>query len=203
MHQARRALLAAAGLSLALSACNQQRTNVTNDSDGKTPAAAPATDHSDPVASAMAAAPEAVARSAAVIASNPDGTMRRLREGTNGFTCMPDNPATPGPDPMCLDANALRWVEAMLARKAPPPDAVGMAYMLAGGTDASNTDPYAKQPTEGNNWIQTGPHLMIFGSKEMLAGHPANPKPDTSAPYVMWANTPYARLMVPVGSTGS
>ena len=86
----------------------------------------------------------------------------------------------------------------MLARKPPPADAVGMAYMLAGGTDASNTDPYATQPTEGNNWIQTGPHLMLFGSKEMLAGHPANPKPDTSVPYVMWANTPYAHLMVPV-----
>jgi hypothetical protein len=201
MHQARFALLAAAGLSLALSACSKQQTAATGDANGAAPAAADATDHKDPVASAMAAAPESVARNAAVIASNPDGTMRRLREGTNGFTCMPDNPATPGPDPMCLDANALRWVEAMLARRPPPADAVGMAYMLAGGTDASNTDPYATQPTEGNNWIETGPHLMIFGSKEMLTGHPANPKPDTSAPYVMWANTPYAHLMVPVAKS--
>ena len=198
MHQARFDLLAAAGLSLALSACNQNQPSAVAEGNEATSAANAATDHNDPVASAMAAAPEAVARNAAVIASNPDGTMRRLREGTNGFTCMPDNPATPGPDPMCLDANALRWVEAMLARKPPPADAVGMAYMLAGGTDASNTDPYATQPTEGNNWIQTGPHLMLFGSKEMLAGHPANPKPDTSVPYVMWANTPYAHLMVPV-----
>ena len=32
--------------------------------------------------------------------------MRTLRKGSNGFTCMPDNPVTPGPDPMCMDANA-------------------------------------------------------------------------------------------------
>jgi hypothetical protein len=99
---------------------------------------------------------------------------------------------------MCLDASALRWVEAMLARKTPPADAVGLAYMLAGGTDASNTDPYATKPTEGNNWIETGPHLMVLGSREILAGHPTDAKPDTSAPYVMWAGTPYAHLMIPV-----
>jgi hypothetical protein len=28
-------------------------------------------------------------------------------------------------------------------------------YMLAGSTDASNTDPHAKGPEPGNNWIET------------------------------------------------
>ena len=41
-----------------------------------------------------------------------DGQMRALREGTNGFTCMPDNPATPGPDLMCMDKAALEWAGA-------------------------------------------------------------------------------------------
>ena len=49
-----------------------------------------------------------------------------------------------------------------------------------------------------NDWIKTGPHMMIVGSKEMLAGYPSGAKPDTSAPFVMWAGTPYAHLMVPV-----
>jgi hypothetical protein len=39
---------------------------------------------------------------------------------------------------------------------------------------------------------------MVVGSKEILAGHPAEAKPDTAVPYVMWAGTPYAHLMVPV-----
>ena len=32
----------------------------------------------------------------------------------------------------------------------------------------------------------------------MRAGYPENPMPDTSQPYVMWAGTPYAHLMLPV-----
>ena len=73
---------------------------------------------------------------------------------------MPDDPATPGPDPMCMDANAGAWAMA---------------------------------------WLETGQHLMVVGSKEVLKGHPSGPGPDTKAPYVMWADTPYAHLMIPVG----
>jgi hypothetical protein len=124
--------------------------------------------------------------------------MKELRKGSNGWTCMPDAPDTPGPDPMCFDANAGKWVAAWVAHKPPPDGVVGLIYMLEGGTDASNADPYAKQPTADNDWVKTGPHIMVVGSKEILAGHPSGGKPDTSVPYVMWAGTPYAHLMVPV-----
>ena len=150
----------------------------------------------DPIESAMAAAPGGVAKAAKVIAMNPDGTMKTLREGNNGFTCMPDNPASPGPDPMCMDANALKWVEAMLAKKAPPQNA-GFMYMLAGGTDASNVDPYAKEPG-GEGWIETGPHVMVVGAPALNALYKGGAKPDTKVPYVMWEGTPYAHLMIPV-----
>ena len=70
--------------------------------------------------------------------------------------------------------------------------------MLAGGSDGSNTDPYAAKPEEGNNWIETGPHVMIVNAKDKMSGYPEKPKPDTSMPYVMWAGTPYAHLMIPV-----
>ena len=153
------------------------------------------------IASAMSAAPAAVGRDATIIAMRPDGTMRTVRRGRGGFTCMADNPATPGPDPMCMDANALKWAQAWMGKKDPPADTVGVMYMLEGGTDASNTDPYATGPSEGNDWINTGPHLMIVGSKEALAGHPSGAKPDTAVPYVMWAGTPYAHLMVPVAKS--
>jgi hypothetical protein len=39
---------------------------------------------------------------------------------------------------------------------------------------------------------------MIMGATEMLAGYPTSPDPDTSRPYVMWAGTPYAHVMMPV-----
>jgi hypothetical protein len=150
------------------------------------------------IASAESAAPRAVAKDATIVAVAKDGSMRTVRKGTNGFTCMGDNPATPGPDPMCADANAWDWVMAWVEKKDPDPAKVGFMYMLAGGTDFSNVDPYATKPTAANAWVKTGPHVMVVGSKELLTHYPSSPKPDTTQPYVMWAGTPYAHLMAPV-----
>src|SRR6266436_10134074 len=105
------------------------------------------------IASATKAAPKKVAEDATIVAPDPKGGMRTLRKGTNGFTCMPDNPATPGPDPMCMDKNAMDWVHAWVNHTSPTVGKVGFMYMLEGGTDASNTDPYAEKPTAANHWI--------------------------------------------------
>ncbi len=150
------------------------------------------------IRSAMSAAPAAVARGATIVAMTRDGSMRTIRRGTNGFSCMPDNPATPGPDPMCMDANAMAWAMAWIQHRTPPADTVGLMYMLAGGTDASNLDPYAERPSRDHPWVQTGPHLMVVGSPSLLQGYPSGPRPNTAQPYVMWAGTPYAHLMIPV-----
>src|SRR5580700_7637701 len=104
---------------------------VANAQDKKT-----APSDADLIKSAMSAAPAAVGKNATIVAMEADGTMRTLRKGTNGFTCMPDNPATPGPDPMCLDANAMEWAHAWMTHKTPTAGKVGFMYMLAGGTDA-------------------------------------------------------------------
>ena len=151
------------------------------------------------IASAMSAAPAAVGRKASIVVVGEDGRMRTLREGSNGFTCMPDNPATPGKDPMCMDRNALEWARAWMEHRPPPTGKIGFMYMLAGGTDASNTDPYAERPTKANHWIKTGPHVMVVGADaNFYETYPRKADPDTSAPYVMWPDTPYQHLMAPV-----
>lgn len=151
------------------------------------------------IRSAMSAAPRKVAESASIVVAGKDGRMRTLRTGTGGFTCMPDNPATPGPDPMCMDEAALAWAHAWMTHAAPPPGRIGFMYMLEGGTDASNTDPYATRPTASNHWVKTGPHVMIVGADPgFYAMYPRGASPDTSVPYVMWADTPYQHLMIPV-----
>lgn len=153
----------------------------------------------DLIASAMKAAPKKVGEGATIVAPGENGAMRVLRKGSNGFTCMPDNPETPGPDPMCWDKNADAWINAYMGHKPPPAGKVGLMYMLAGGTDASNTDPYASKPTAANHWIKTGPHVMIVGADaSFLDQYPKNVDPDTSVPYVMWAGTPYQHLMAPI-----
>lgn len=155
-------------------------------------------DDAELIKSAETAAPAAVSGGATIYAPDDTGAMKELRAGTNGFWCMPDNPTSPGPDPMCGDANSMEWAMAWLGKKDPPKGKVGFMYMLAGGTDASNTDPYATGPADGNNWINTGPHVMVVNGMEMMTGYPEDAAPDTSKPYVMWPGTPYAHLMIPV-----
>jgi hypothetical protein len=151
------------------------------------------------IASAMRAAPARVARDATIVAMEADGTMRTLRKGSNDFTCMPDNPGVPGPDSMCMDKNAMEWLQAYVGHQPPTAGKIGLMYMLEGGTDASNTDPYAKKPENGNHWIRTGPHFMIVGAAPAFYdNYPKHTAPDTTVPYVMWAGTPYQHLMAPV-----
>jgi hypothetical protein len=98
-----------------------------------------------------------------------------------------------------MDKNALEWVMAWVEHKNPPAGKVGFMYMLAGGTDASNTDPYAAKPEPGNHWVKTGPHVMVVGADASFYDlYPKKADPDTSQPYVMWAGTPYVHLMAPV-----
>jgi len=158
-----------------------------------TPSALAASD-AEVIKNAISAAPEAVGMNAAVMTWE----MKPLREGTNGFTCMPDDPTTPNAnDPMCLDKNGMAWLHALMDKKEPPPG-VGFGYMLQGGGSASNSDPYATKPPDGK-WDMDGPHVMIFNLKKAAANYPQPKKhPDATAPYVMYPGTPYAHLMVPV-----
>jgi len=151
------------------------------------------------IASAMTAAPAKVAAAATIAAMDEKGAMRILRKGTNGFTCMPDDPSTPGPDPACMDKNAMEWAQAWMSHQPPAAGKVGFMYMLSGGSDASNTDPYARKPEPSNHWIKTGPHVMVLGADTgFYDSYPHGADPDTSVPYVMWPGTPYQHLMIPI-----
>lgn len=157
------------------------------------------TSDDDLIKSAMSAAPAAVAENATVIAFDDKMNMSTLREGTNNFTCMPDNPDSPGDDPMCLDKGGMEWAQAWMTKGEVPEGMIGFGYMLKGGSDASNTDPHASAPTAGAEWVDTGPHVMIFNAGAATETYPRQGEnPDTSAPYVMWPGTPYEHLMIPV-----
>jgi hypothetical protein len=109
---------------------------------------------------------------------------------------MPGHMDPKNPDPMCCDKNAMEWAGAWMGHKTPTAGKVGFMYMLAGGTDASNVDPYATKPTATNHWVKTGPHVMVVGGDAAFYdSYPKNADPDTSVPYVMWAGTPYQHLM--------
>ncbi len=150
------------------------------------------TSDSEYIAQALSAAPEAVAKGAAVVRVEENGSMRTLRTGDNGFTCM-----IVGMDKMCNDRNSMGFIDALM-KHVPPPDKVGISYMLAGDVGASNTDPYAMGKTADNHWIVTGPHIMVFGPPSKALGYTKAQDPDPNKPYMMWAGTPYEHAMIPV-----
>jgi len=150
------------------------------------------TSDADYMAQALSAAPKAVAAGAGVVRVDSDGKMRTLREGKNGFTCM-----VMGTDKMCNDQNSMEFIHAMMNHQ-PPPEKVGISYMLAGDKGASNTDPYATGKKPDNHWVVTGPHIMIFGPPSKALGYTEAKDPDPTKPYMMWAGTPYEHAMIPV-----
>jgi hypothetical protein len=183
-----------------LAAACQPQADATDEPTETAEAAAPAADPNSPeakIANAMSAAPEAISANATIMDTGMDGMMMELRAGTNGWTCMPDLPQTPGPDPMCLDGAFLTWVDALIKKEPPNVSGVGLAYMLQGGSDASNSDPFATGPAPGADWVDTGPHVMMIPENPAdLEGIPTDYT--TGAPYVMYKGTPYAHIMMPV-----
>lgn len=147
------------------------------------------------IAKALTAAPSGVAKGAGVARIDKDGNMQMLRESKNGFTCM----VMLG-DVMCADANSMAFFGAAM-KKQTPPDKLGITYMLRGDQGASNTDPTATKKTADNHWVVTGPHLMIVGAGAKDLGLPDSADADPSKPYLMWAGTPYAHAMIPVGGS--
>jgi len=141
---------------------------------------------------AMEAAPDFITQKATII--DADGTV--LREGTNGWHCMPSMPG--GAHPMCNDEVWMSLLAAVGNKEDFKADTVGISYMLAGDDNVNNADPYDTKPDPGEVWVQEGPHLMIIvpdtGALEGLSDDP-----NSGGPYVMWKGTPYVHIMVPVG----
>jgi hypothetical protein len=143
------------------------------------------------IESAMSAGPSTITENATIM----DGEVV-LREGSNGWTCFPDTPGTPGADPLCLDETWMGWLQALVAGEEPDTQVVGLAYMLSGGSD-SNIDPFAAGPEEGNEWVISPAHVMVImpGDIDQTV---FTTDPLSGGPWIMWAGTPYEHIMIPV-----
>lgn len=169
--------------------------------------------HSTPVASqddadaqakienAMSAAPSSISANATILDYEMDdaGKFVVLREGSNDWSCFPDTPGTPSDDPQCNDQAWMDWTYALFAGEQPNIKTPGLAYMLQGGSDASNTDPAATEPAEGEDWVSSPPHVMLIMPEE-LDQSVFSTDHDSGEPYIMWAGTPYEHIMMPVAA---
>jgi hypothetical protein len=144
------------------------------------------------IARAMSAGPASISRNATVMEMTADGKMRQLRAGTNGWLCAVEPDGTP----MCLDKEWQAWADGWMNKKDPQVKNIGLAYMLKGDRGASNTDPYAKKATADNQWVVSGPHVMvILPDPVQLDSLPTDPW--NGGPWVMWKGTKYAHIMMP------
>ena len=152
----------------------------------------------DPIQNAMSAGPSSISSDAAIL----DWDLNVIREGSNGWTCLPDRPDTPGNDPWCVTEAWLNFLRAYVNQTEPTYTNVGFAYMLQGDTPVSNSDPFATEETGPEDWVTNlGPHLMmLLPDRNALASIPTEHL--NGGPWVMWPDTPYAHVMIPIESRG-
>ncbi len=142
---------------------------------------------------ALSAAIPSIANDATVM----DWEENTLKEGSNGWTCLPTPPNKPDLQPMCLDHHWLAWAQAWQGHTEPNIEGIGFGYMLVGAGADSNSDPYAEGPTDDNEWMESQPpHIMLLvPNASALEGLPT--EFDNGGPWVMWAGTPYVHVMIP------
>lgn len=124
-----------------------------------------------------------------------DGSV--LKEGRSDWQCVPGIPVISGDmHPMCNDPV---WSKLLKAASTGAPfetDRIGISYMLKGDAYVSNSNPAATNPENGDVWVEEGPHIMIIVPKAALKG--VSDDPFNGGPYVMWKDTPYAHIMIPI-----
>lgn len=160
----------------------------------------PSASDAEKIADASRSAPAGLTAAATFLdwPEDPAGEFRVLREGTNGWNCLPDFPGDSNYAPECFDDEWLAFLKAYLEGSPPRTTRIGLSYMLNARWAVSNTDRMATGPTADNQWHEGGSHLMlVVPDPAMLEWFPTEPTPQGGA-YVMFAGTPYAHLMIPI-----
>jgi hypothetical protein len=146
------------------------------------------------IESAVSAGPESLSENARVM----DWDGKVLREGTNGWTCLPNRPDNGGNDPFCVDDAWLNLLNAAKESKNPTYEKLGIAYMLAGDAPVSNISPGGKK--EDGDWVEgLKAHLMIIVPDKAVYDN-ISTDPTNGGPWIMWPGTPYEHIMVPIDS---
>jgi hypothetical protein len=170
----------------------------------KTAAAPPAPGTTEwKIQNAMSAGPEYVVSGAKLLEFVPnDSAMPVLRQGTNDWTCFTDDPTTPANDPGCADDEAMKYYEAWMEHQPPHLTGMGLTYSLQGGQVASVTDPFKVKPDSGQAWVDVPPSIFIM-MPDARAYRGIATAPAPGKPWVLWAGTPYAVLVVPAATPGA
>lgn len=180
------AALVALTLTLALTLAQDSQTTMTDE---------------EKLQDAMSAGPATITQDATIMdwPSSEGEDFRVLREGSNGWVCLPSSPGKVAQglrNAECDDEVWQAWLAAYLAGEVPQVDRFGITYSLSYTASGSNTDPSATGPTDDNGWHTYPPHIAVLLPNLNYEG--ISTDPHNGGPYVMFPGTPYAHIMVPV-----
>jgi len=174
------------------------------------------------IADAIQAAPPSVTDAASIYGWTSEGELVLARYGSGSYTCIGSGsfslrvgkPPLPYPDPMCLDQNAWRFIQALWSAKNPAnperpfPTEPGLVWMLAGmNVSKSAVDIGAAavsvgqegSGTEKAGVVQMTPHVMILPlpfDEKAAAMSTAYAMDTPLAAWIMAAGKPHEHLMV-------
>ncbi|MCP9439158.1 MAG: hypothetical protein NNA20_02890 [Nitrospira sp.] len=145
---------------------------------------------------AEAAAPLSLSTRATILDQNG----KVMRQGTNGWTCVSDNRDKGGQGPVCMNESWAEFVDALKNQRPPAGNQIGIAYMLRGGRSMNSPTPSAMEaPADHPSGTELGPHMMVrLPNPTLSAGLPTSP--EQGGPWVRWAGTPYAHIVIPLES---
>lgn len=149
---------------------------------------------------AMSAAPAYISKNATVmVQKGANGKFEVIKEGTNGFTCVPDIDGQETPSPMCADEATLQFFMDMWSGKERPTNkTVGVAYMSKGGwhweKDGKVIMSMEKDETGAKRVREPAHWMIIFPFDPDRTMLPVTP--GVFGSWVMFAGTPFAHLMV-------
>src|SRR5215831_976508 len=169
--------------------------------------------HSDEwkIKNALSAGPSWITDNATVVETgmtmsggNPKMTERVIRQGTNGWKCMPDTPGRPQHDPMCADETTMKWLTAVREGRKPNINRVGLSYMLLGEARQGQNVPPAKDPSTVKEWYYVGPHVMVvLPDNDMEAFKGMNEDMSKDGQYITSLNQSKSLLwVIPVAKAG-
>lgn len=142
------------------------------------------------IARALKSGPPAIRDGAKVIDMDADRNITVLREGTNGWTCMPGVEIAKAD--MCADEMGMQWImDAWAGKPKPTNTSPGLIYMLNGAVQHSYTDPFDRT----SPLIPIGPHWMLIWPFDATATGLPTVMRDAGT-MIMYAGTPYAHLHI-------
>ena len=146
---------------------------------------------------ARSAAPSFISKDATILIVDKDRSFKKVRNGSNGFTCYSDLDKIDVPVPSCMDEAAVQWWNDFIQGKPKPTNKVpGVAYMAQGALRWEKDGViYMDWHTPGTTRVKEPAHWLLFWpfdpERTKLPTYPGK-----FGSSIMYSGTPWSHIMI-------